>query len=269
MLRTWDRSRESTYLEPRAGPATATPVAHADVSPDGRRVAYRWLEGHTGRIRFVDTVTGERTGRDELPVYEGAGPPASGTRTAARYADYGCYDPCTRPGHRPVARPQHGPDPGATAGPRGRDLLAGLRRRQPQPARGRLGGADRAGGRRDAGSPRARRSRSRGLLQHRPGRHGGLVFEDSVDGAAETWRVIDVHTGEVRLSGDLDLRAYSATASPDGSTVAVTGQTGELVTIGLPTASSAGARPGSGRRCSGCTTPTTASGSRRARPTAR
>ena len=36
-----------------------------------------------------------------------------------------------------------------------------------------------------------------------------LVFEDSTDGSSETWRVIDVHTGEVRLSGDLDLRALT------------------------------------------------------------
>ena len=49
------------------------------------------------------------------------------------------------------------------------------------------------------------------------------------------WRVIDVNTGEVRPEGDVDLVAYASVASPDGSTVAVAGDTGEIVTIDVST----------------------------------
>jgi WD40 repeat protein len=58
-----------------------------------------------------------------------------------------------------------------------------------------------------------------------------MLFEDSADGARETWRVIDMKTGEVRDQGRLDLRAISAAYSPDGARVAVAGETGEVVTI--------------------------------------
>lgn len=64
-----------------------------------------------------------------------------------------------------------------------------------------------------------------------------LVYDTSDDGASQHWRVIDVISGEVRSEGDLDFRAYASVASPDGSTVAVTGQTGELVTIDVATGS--------------------------------
>jgi WD40 repeat protein len=58
-----------------------------------------------------------------------------------------------------------------------------------------------------------------------------MLFEDSADGASETWRVIDTQTGEVRDEGPLDLRAISAAYSPDGARVAVASETGEVVTI--------------------------------------
>ncbi len=47
----------------------------------------------------------------------------------------------------------------------------------------------------------------------------------------ETWRVIDTASGEVLNQGDLNVRAYSAAFSPDGERVAVTGVSGEVVTI--------------------------------------
>ena len=51
--------------------------AHADISPDGRRVAYGWLDDRDrGWVRFVDTVTGEATPAARAPV--SAGPWASG-----------------------------------------------------------------------------------------------------------------------------------------------------------------------------------------------
>ena len=50
-----------------------------------------------------------------------------------------------------------------------------------------------------------------------------MVYESSLDGLSEHWRVIDVNSGEVLVEGDLDLSAYESVASPDGSTVAVDG----------------------------------------------
>jgi WD40 repeat protein len=73
-----------------------------------------------------------------------------------------------------------------------------------------------------------------------------LLFEDSSDGASERWRLVDVQTGAVLREGDLRLRAYGSAASPDGTRVAVTGNTGEVVTIDLGTGRQARASTGSG-----------------------
>jgi len=58
-----------------------------------------------------------------------------------------------------------------------------------------------------------------------------MLFDDSPDGAKETWRVIDTKSGEVLNEGELDLRATSAEFSPDGDHVAITGNSGEVVSI--------------------------------------
>ena len=58
-----------------------------------------------------------------------------------------------------------------------------------------------------------------------------MVFEQSNDGNKETWRLIDTGSGAVLNQGTLDLRAYSSAFSPDGERVAVTGFSGEVVTI--------------------------------------
>jgi WD40 repeat protein len=62
-----------------------------------------------------------------------------------------------------------------------------------------------------------------------------MVHEYLADGASEHWRVIDLSTGDVLSEGDLDLVAYASVASPDASTVAVAGATGEIVTIDVST----------------------------------
>ena len=77
MLRTWDLSVEETYLQRTTQVGDAEVFAHADLSPDGQQVAYSWLDGDTGWVRFVDTVTGEATPPTRVPV--SAGPWASGT----------------------------------------------------------------------------------------------------------------------------------------------------------------------------------------------
>ena len=64
-----------------------------------------------------------------------------------------------------------------------------------------------------------------------------MVYEYSATALSMHWRVIDVSTGEVRPEGDVDLGGfgYTSVASPDGSTVAVAGETGEIVTIDVST----------------------------------
>ena len=49
------------------------------------------------------------------------------------------------------------------------------------------------------------------------------------------WRVVDVTTGDVLSEGDVGLSVNASVASPDGSTVAVAGNTGEIVTIDVST----------------------------------
>jgi hypothetical protein len=45
---------------------------HADPSPDGQLVAYRWLDDtDTGWVRFVDTATGAATAPTKLHTQEG------------------------------------------------------------------------------------------------------------------------------------------------------------------------------------------------------
>ena len=77
MLRTWDLSVEDTYLQQTTQVGGADVFEHADLSPDGQRVAYSWLDGDTGWVRFVDTVTGEATPPARVPVSEDSW--ASGT----------------------------------------------------------------------------------------------------------------------------------------------------------------------------------------------
>ena len=59
-----------------------------------------------------------------------------------------------------------------------------------------------------------------------------MVYENPGDGAFGRWRVIDVCTrGGSDGGGGRPGRPTNSVASPDGSTVAVAGETGEIVTI--------------------------------------
>jgi WD40 repeat protein len=62
-----------------------------------------------------------------------------------------------------------------------------------------------------------------------------MVHEWSADALSTHWRVLDVGSGAVLSEGDLDLFAQASAASPDGSTVAVAGDTGQIVTIDVST----------------------------------
>ena len=73
-----------------------------------------------------------------------------------------------------------------------------------------------------------------------------MLHEVGNDGTTGHWRVVDIRTGDVSSEGDLDLAAYASVASPDGSTVAVSGDTGEIVTIDVSTGVEQRRSPGLG-----------------------
>ncbi len=236
MLRAWDLSAQDTLLR-RTGTAGAGGVfAHADVSPDGRRVAYRWLVGEEGWIRFVDTITGASTRPQRLPVREGEESPGAWSSDGRRYASFaGCNGECTggAVSELDTATGRILREQGIVAGEifalayvdRDASLLAG-------DSDGKLTLID-AGTLRPRGEPYDLTAGCC-LAASQDGRTA-LLVQQTANGASEHWRVADVSTGQVRTEGDLDFRAYDADFSPDGGTVAATGQSGELVTIDLTT----------------------------------
>ena len=62
-----------------------------------------------------------------------------------------------------------------------------------------------------------------------------MVYEWDGSGTTTRLRVLDIGAGEVLSQGDLDLFAQASVASPDGSTVAVAGDTGQIVTVDIST----------------------------------
>ena len=151
MLRTWDLSMEDTYLQQTTDVGGNTVFTHADISPDGQRVAYSWLDDQDrGWVRFVDTVTGDATSPTRFPVWDDlfnfnvvdAWHPDGG-----RYLGYWCdaHRPCARPGTVTILDPATGQrlrKPRDDRRWRRRCLVPGVRRRGSQPARVRLGRPD-------------------------------------------------------------------------------------------------------------------------------
>ena len=140
MLRTWDLSVEDTYLQQTTQVDDAEEFAHADISPDGQQVAYRWIDDKdTGWVRFVDTVTGEATPPDALPGVwspldlRHLASPGRAVRRILRAPE------CARARHRQRPRPRHGQAPPETRRLVDGDVsVTGVRRRGSQPACGRL-----------------------------------------------------------------------------------------------------------------------------------
>ena len=122
-----------------------------------------------------------------------------------------------------------------TGARRGLRLLDRVRRREPQLARGRRRRPDPPPGRGVPGS-RGRWLRVCHRLHHP---HRGREHRDGprrprrrhLRALAGDRR----RTGDVLSEGDVELRAYASVASPDGSTVALAGDTGEIVTIDVST----------------------------------
>ena len=233
MLRTWDRSMEDTYLQRTTQVGDAEAFAHADLSPDGQQVAYRWLDDTgTGWVRFVDTATGEATPPTALPTQTPSG------SVGTWHPDGGQYVGLV-PDER--ARPARSSTPPRAKSSASRNCSTATSTRW----RTSTGAAVCSWATREGGPivldaetllPEGEAS-SLPRTSSTPIGDGStaMVHEYSGDGTSGHWRVIDVSTGDVLSEGDLDLRAYASVASPDGSTVAVAGDTGEIVTIDVST----------------------------------
>ena len=87
MLRTWDLSVEDTYLQQTTQVGDAEVFAHADLSPDGQQVAYRWLDGARDGSGSSTPSPAKRRRPPALPVSEG---PWSG-HLASRRRQYVAY----------------------------------------------------------------------------------------------------------------------------------------------------------------------------------
>jgi WD40 repeat protein len=211
-------------------------------------VAYGWRDDQDrGWVRFVDAVTGDATSPVRFPVWDdsrlwtrGVWHPGGG-----RYAGYWCGDDqgtCATPGTVTFLDPATGQtlrEPTDVVDGDGdiwtlayvdgsRSLL--------------LGDFDREASIVDAETLRPRGEPFDifafcpcGATQIGDG-STAMVWEWTGGGASTLWRVLDVNTGEVLFEGgELDLLAHTSVASPDASTVAVAGDTGEIVTIDVST----------------------------------
>ena len=143
MLRTWDRSMEDTYLQRTTQVGDAEMFAHADVSPDGQQVAYRWVDARARAGSGSSTPPPERR---RLPRSPDAAPSGVPRHLASRRREV-----------RRLVRTNGGADgPRHHHGRRRRrtrtcstDIVSvGVRRRRPTSARGRQQRADPPPGRR-------------------------------------------------------------------------------------------------------------------------
>ncbi len=101
MLRTWDLSAQDSYLQQTIQVDGIAGLTHADLSPDGQRVAYRWLDA-TGKgwVRFVDTVTGAASTAARLPTQTSPWPLSSWHPDGGQYVGWCARDvgPCQEHG---------------------------------------------------------------------------------------------------------------------------------------------------------------------------
>jgi WD40 repeat protein len=242
MLRTWDVSRQDTYLQQTTQVSDAEVFADADVSPDGQQVAYSWRDDEDrGWVRFVDTVTGDATSPARFPADEGDSYQwATWHPRGGQYVGYWCL-PCETPGTVTVLDSTTGKliqkqdivdgdgNIYALAFYDQRSLLVGAGGRELP-----IGGSGARTLIVDAETLQPR-GEPFGITAHNIASIGdgstAMVYESSTDQASVRWRVIDVSSADVLSEGDLNLNPYAFVASPDGSTVAAAGATGEIVTI--------------------------------------
>ena len=241
MLRSWDLSGRDTFLTRTA--TVPGSYLHADIAPGGRRVAFRWADtergGEHGWIRFVDPGTGAATPARPLQVYPGEWSPGVWRSDGHQYASHaGCIETgsCTGSGVT-ILDPSSGRRVSVREVP-GVETLYSMA--YVDGDRGLLVG-DQSGSTHvlDAETlSQAKQFKVPSDCCATPITAAGetvLLYDDSEDGATERWRLVDVSTGRVLRRGDLGFRVYSSAASPDGTTVAATGQGGEVVAIDLAT----------------------------------
>jgi WD40 repeat protein/DNA-binding SARP family transcriptional activator len=237
MLRTWDRASEDTYVQQTTRVSGTDEYTDAGLSPDGERVAYRWVDGEgTGWVRFVDAATGEATAPTELPAQRLGWSLGAWHPDGRQYVGW-CTDdalnagPCPERGVVTILDSTTGEvvekeklfeqDVYAVAYvDQGRRLL--------------VGNSDHRASVVDIDT---------GLAQGDVFDYGADNVVPVVDGStamvserqpgtgAEHWRMIDVSTGTVRSEWDVDVAANALATSPDGSMVAVGGYTGEIITV--------------------------------------
>jgi len=243
MLRTWDQSMEVTYLQQTTQVGNTDLFAQADLSPDGQRVAYRWLDDTgTGRVRLVDAVTGDATSPTPFPVCELERPtPPAWHPDGGRYVgySYGGSPSCPATGTLTVLD-------SATGQPLGdqKDIVdgnGGIRSAAYVDEGRRLlvGDSEERTFVVDAETlrPRGEPFDVFTTCCATPIGDGAtaMVHEWSSDGLSMHWRVLDIGDGEVLSEGDVDLFVYTSVASPNGATVAVAGATGQIVTLDVST----------------------------------
>jgi WD40 repeat protein len=248
MLRTWDLSVEDTYLQQTTQVGDAGVFRQADFSPDGQQVAYGWRDDQDrGWVRFVDAVTGDTTSPTRFPVWDDARLWTNGAwhPDGGRYAGYWCddnQDTCATPGTvtvldsatgQPLRKPTDVVDGDgdiySLAYVDGsRSLLA-----VDSDVKAHILDAETL---RPRGEPFDISTFCPCATTPVGDASTALVWEWSGGGASTLWRVLDVNTGEVLSEGgDLDLLAHTSVAAPDGSTVAVAGDTGEIASIDVST----------------------------------
>ena len=242
MLRTWDLSSRQTYLEKTTEVAGGRTYAWAHLSPDGQRVAYRWVdEQDVGWVRFVEIGSGETTSPERLPAWRdwpwlpGAWHPEGG-----QYAAFCCHhqaragDPGTvlildsvtgrrLKGEGDIV--EDDADITAIAFVEGGESLL-------------VGDSEGLTTMIDADTLRSAEAFEVQAHVATPIGDGStaMLFESSpVVGGGMPWRLVDLDTGDVTAEGHLDTRVYASVASPDGSTVAAAGEIGEIITVDVST----------------------------------
>jgi WD40 repeat protein len=244
MLRTWDLSGQDTYLQQTTQVEGSEVFTQAHLSPDGQQVAYRWRDDKAkGWVRFVDTGTGDTTPPTRLsavPVGGEVWPQGAWHPQGGQFVGYSCAGfQCAAPGTVTVldsatGQPLHD----------SRDIVDGdgdvFDLAYVDGGRSLLVGTTDGTNIIDAETLRPRGEPFDDVPAEcctTPIGDGStaMVFKYSADNASTHWRVIDVSTGEIHPEGDVDIYPYTSVASPDGSTVAAAGKSGEIVTIDVST----------------------------------